>query len=129
QSKPPTNLPHPTLPQIELRGCTPIGKDSSRYEINLGQQLAHPSSIEWGASLGLLPCPLEYRLYTLHGADAEWLTLGHKEGVLWEADVKEVTIYFNRSRLGVFSTYVVVENLANPADFKVCSVSVYLFCD
>ncbi|CAM9885816.1 unnamed protein product, partial [Choristocarpus tenellus] len=32
---------------------------------------------------------------------------------------QEVTLYFNRSRLGVFSTYMVVENLANPADFKV----------
>lgn len=30
-----------------------------------------------------------------------------------------VTLYFNRSRVGVFSTYMVVENLANPADFKV----------
>ncbi|CAM9517353.1 unnamed protein product, partial [Pylaiella littoralis] len=33
-----------------------------------------------------------------------------------------VTLYFNRSRVGVFSTYMVVENLANPADFKVVRV-------
>lgn len=32
---------------------------------------------------------------------------------------QDVTLYFNRSRVGVFSTYMVVENLANPADFKV----------
>ncbi|CAN0379662.1 unnamed protein product [Hapterophycus canaliculatus] len=34
---------------------------------------------------------------------------------------QDVTLYFNRSRVGVFSTYMVVENLANPADIKVSS--------
>lgn len=35
------------------------------------------------------------------------------------ARAQDITLYFNRSRVGVFSTYMVVENLANPADFKV----------
>lgn len=35
------------LPLLEVRGCTPIGLKSNRFEINLGQQLAHPSSLEW----------------------------------------------------------------------------------
>lgn len=39
------------LPLLEVRGCTPIGPKSSRFEINLGQQLAHPSSLEWQVSL------------------------------------------------------------------------------
>lgn len=39
------------LPLLEVRGCTPIGRKSSRFEINLGQQLAHPSSLEWQVSL------------------------------------------------------------------------------
>ncbi|CAM9517424.1 unnamed protein product, partial [Pylaiella littoralis] len=39
------------LPLLEMRGCTPIGNKSSRFEINLGQQLAHLSSLEWQVSL------------------------------------------------------------------------------
>lgn len=41
----------PPLPLLEVRGCTPIGQTGSRFEINLGQQLAHSSSLEWQVSL------------------------------------------------------------------------------
>lgn len=41
----------PALPLLEVRGCTPIDPKSSRFEINLGQQLAHASSLEWQVSL------------------------------------------------------------------------------
>lgn len=130
-------LPAAALPRLELRGCTPIGPKSSRFEINLGQQIAHPSSLEWEVSLvrpaaqwvrrashsSMLPgsgrvggrggadnwrglerkvagvgagvgaggagkTPLDFRLYTLHTSDAEWLTLGHKDGQLKEAEVQ-----------------------------------------
>lgn len=122
------------LPRLELRGCTPIGPRSSRFELNLGQQIAHPSSIDWevsvirppapwsrrGSPSALYPAaenwrvvqglamggrsgggvsgkgvgvparsrrpPLDFRLYTLHQSDAEWLTLGQKEGQLLEAE-------------------------------------------
>ncbi|CAN0551932.1 unnamed protein product, partial [Ectocarpus sp. 12 AP-2014] len=35
---------------------------------------------------------------------------------------QDVTLYFNRSRVGMFSTYMVVDNLTNPADIKVVRV-------
>lgn len=95
---------------------------SSRFKINLGQQVTLPSSLEWEISLvrprthwfrrgspsvltgeswrlvqgirgsGMRrTCgrvPVDYRLRTLHTSDAEWLTLGRKEGQLMEAEVE-----------------------------------------
>lgn len=109
------------LPLLEVRGCTPIGPRSSRFEINVGQQLAQASSYEWHVVLiapaahrvrrgshssslsgsgdsrrvvsgggggavagvdGAARPALKFRLYTLHKSDAEWLTLGQREGQL-----------------------------------------------
>lgn len=123
------------LPFLEVRGCTPIGPKSSRFEINLGQQLVHPSSLEWlvsfvgpavqrvrrgshsssllssgdsrralsgsvgvgvgsggggtvGGADGSGKPTLQFRLYTLHRSDAEWLTLGQREGHLMGGGVQ-----------------------------------------
>jgi hypothetical protein len=39
------------LSELQLHGCTPIGSGTrnaaERYEINVGQQLVHASSLEW----------------------------------------------------------------------------------
>lgn len=122
-----STLPPPApLPRLELRGCTPtggVGDKSSRFEINLGQQIRDPSSLEWevtlvrpvthwlrrgspcsgfgtdswrvvhgvrgsGARGGRGGAPLQFRLYTLHRSDAEWLTLGRQGGQLMEAETQ-----------------------------------------
>eukprot|EP00953_Heterococcus_sp_UTEX-ZZ885_P023913 13112-Heterococcus_DN1.PRE.11 len=36
-----------SLAVLELRGCTPITSDASRFEINMGQQLVNSGSVEW----------------------------------------------------------------------------------
>ncbi|KAG5179043.1 hypothetical protein JKP88DRAFT_350052 [Tribonema minus] len=87
------------LSVLELRGCTPIAADATRYEINVGQQLVNPSSMEWET-------------------DVEWLTLGNSKGTLAAGKSQAVTLYLNRTRMGVFSTYMVMENARNPADLK-----------
>lgn len=35
---------------------------------------------------------LKFRLYTLHTSDAEWLTLGQREGELMEGEVQVMMI-------------------------------------
>jgi hypothetical protein len=40
-----------SLAVLELRGCTPITSDASRFEINMGQQLVNSGSVEWQVTI------------------------------------------------------------------------------
>ena len=72
-----------------------------------------------------------------------WLNLSRDHGMLGHADLKgghevpgshssvgmggedfhEVFLYFSRSTMGVYSAYLLIENLTNPSDLKLVRVT------
>lgn len=139
----PTSAPSsdPDRPQVsvalvELRGCTPVRaldarrfgaatKSHSRYEINVGQKTRHQQmNVEWEITLhNKSEVPLPYRLYVLHQEATSWLRIGRDCGVLKPWETHDIMLYLMRRQFGVFESYLMLENEANPADLKVIRIS------
>eukprot|EP00743_Colponemidia_sp_Colp-15_P010332 GILK01011366.1.p1 GENE.GILK01011366.1~~GILK01011366.1.p1 ORF type:complete len:1105 (-),score=175.64 GILK01011366.1:100-2979(-) len=111
-------------PLLILKGCSSTG--DNRYEINMAQQTYSTSSREWELTLengceGI--APIEYRVYLLNDVDETWLTLSRTCGVLQQfREFHSLTVLASTSQLGVFSTYIVIENRCNPSDIKMIRV-------
>ncbi|KND01233.1 uncharacterized protein SPPG_04324 [Spizellomyces punctatus DAOM BR117] len=124
---------------IQLRGCKRISERGSEieglFELDLGQQdlasnvamkkllLENPSSDR-----------ISYRVRTLSEADKSWISFSRTEGTLdgtrsvasgggGQRDAHTISVNFMTSARGVYTTYVFIENLDNPADTKIIRVS------
>ncbi|KAF9189592.1 hypothetical protein BGZ50_000692 [Haplosporangium sp. Z 11] len=124
-------------PVISLRGCKRIDSgDTSggRYELDLGQQ-------DMGSANVLRKLVLEnpgydrvsYRIKTIAAQDRNWLKISRLEGTLeapseerlsaGSSSVQTITLGFVTNVRNVFSTYLLVENVDNPADTKTIRVT------
>ncbi|CAO3566103.1 unnamed protein product [Mortierella alpina] len=124
-------------PVISLRGCKRLDSgDSSggRYELDLGQQ-------DLGSANVLRKLVLEnpgydrvsYRIKTISATDKNWIKISKLEGTLeppseeqlssGSSSVQTITLSFATTVRNVFSTYLLVENIENPADTKTIRVT------
>ncbi|KAF9351228.1 hypothetical protein BGX26_010721 [Mortierella sp. AD094] len=124
-------------PVISLRGCKRIDSGDSaggRYELDLGQQ-------DMGSSNILRKLVLEnttydrvsYRIRTISSLDKNWLKISRLEGTLeppadeqsssGSSSVQTITLSFTTNVRNVFSTYLLIENVDNPADTKTIRVT------
>ncbi|KAF9935756.1 hypothetical protein BGZ67_003136 [Mortierella alpina] len=124
-------------PVISLRGCKRLDSgDSSggRYELDLGQQ-------DLGSVNVLRKLVLEnpgydrvsYRIKTISAMDKNWIKISKLEGTLeppseeqlssGSSSVQTITLSFATTVRNVFSTYLLVENIENPADTKTIRVT------
>ncbi|KAI8917062.1 hypothetical protein DFJ77DRAFT_331406 [Powellomyces hirtus] len=126
---------------LALRGCKRISEPTvgamemdGLYELDLGQQ-------DLGANVAAKKLSLEnpsterisYRIRILCEADKAWISCGRTEGVLegtrtapgggLNRDVHSISINVMTNARGVYSTYLFVDNLDNPADTKTIRVS------
>jgi hypothetical protein len=122
------------LPTMGLRGCTPIERSEVRFEVNIGQQdMDAHCRFHWEITIGSLnsDCKkeLDYRLSLVGGGyqnnehQPTWVTLGRDHGTIEQArDFHNIMLYFSRAEMGVYSAYLLVENLSNLNDFKLVRI-------
>ncbi|BBM97058.1 hypothetical protein MPTK1_1g02700 [Marchantia polymorpha subsp. ruderalis] len=110
---------------LGLRGCTPVGGSHLCYEFNLGQQnVSSGGRLNWDLTLvGDKSWPIHYRLCTISEGDTKWLTITRPKGLVEASQQTIVQLSFSTKSMGVYSTYLVVENLENPADLKTVHLS------
>ncbi|KAF9353671.1 hypothetical protein BGX34_011443 [Mortierella sp. NVP85] len=129
-----TSLLHPI---ISLRGCKRIDSGDpagGRYELDLGQQdMGSPNVLRKIVLENTNYDRVSYRIRTITALDKNWLKISRLEGTLEPpADepmsststcVHTITLSFSTNVRNVFSTYLLVENLDNPADTKTVRVT------
>ncbi|KAL2649598.1 hypothetical protein R1flu_017726 [Riccia fluitans] len=110
---------------LGLRGCTPVSGSDLCYEFNLGQQnISSGGRLNWDLTLvGDQTRPIPYRLGTMSEGDTKWLTITRPKGVVEAGQQTTVQLRFSTKAMGVYSTYLIVENLENPADLKTVHLS------
>lgn len=111
-------------PRLVIKGCTLISQDQNRFEINIGQQSFKSSKpVKWDLSLENpnTSTPVSYAIKTISQESGGWLKLSQNEGTLLN-DTHIITLNFSTSELGVFSTYLLVENLHNAKDMSIIRV-------
>lgn len=118
------------LPELVLRGCTPVAGSTSRFVLDLGQRSLGSKDIDWMVSLSGMfhdlsqSDSLSFKLYTIDKADGQWLRLSQNGGKLTSSQQKKlnVTLNFTAIALGTFSTFLIVENTSNAADILVTRI-------
>jgi hypothetical protein len=108
---------------LVLRGCTPVAYSVHRYEIDLGQQtLSSDKVVQWELTLSN-PSPeeKEYRIFPVANVE-NWLILNHTRGIVNPVSSSNITLSLSAARMGRYSTYLLLENCANPADLKTIKV-------
>nr|CCA18125.1 conserved hypothetical protein [Albugo laibachii Nc14] len=124
--------------QLELRGCTPVANsklEHTRYVIDLGQHtVRNGGEIEWEITIecaydvsGKMGTntlePVEFQLRMVDVQARSWLHFSRDRGTLTQACAYQtVVLRFLRDAVGVYSTYVVLQNLTNAADLKIIHV-------
>ncbi|KAF9585974.1 hypothetical protein BGW38_010705 [Lunasporangiospora selenospora] len=128
-------------PVISLRGCKRMDSSDSpggRYELDLGQQ-------DMGSPNVLRKLVLEnhgfdrvsYRIKTISALDKNWLKVSRFDGTLeppsyeplpggtksGSSSTNTITLSFSTNVRNVYSTYLLVENVDNPADTKTIRVT------
>ncbi|KAF9435384.1 hypothetical protein BGZ76_006407 [Entomortierella beljakovae] len=124
-------------PVISLRGCKRIDSSDSaggRFELDLGQQ-------DMGSANILRKLVLEnstydrvsYRIKTISSLDKNWLKISRLEGTLeppadeqlsnGSSSTQTITLSFTTNVRNVFSTYLLIENVDNPADTKTIRIT------
>ncbi|KAG0381083.1 hypothetical protein BGX24_012217 [Mortierella sp. AD032] len=124
-------------PIISLRGCKRMDSgDASggRFELDLGQQ-------DLGSANVLRKLVLEnpgydrvsYRIKTISALDKNWIKISRLDGTLeppseeqlsaGSSSVHTITLGFVTNVRNVFSTYLLIENVDNPADTKTIRVT------
>ncbi|TMW68793.1 hypothetical protein Poli38472_006261 [Pythium oligandrum] len=133
------------LPVLSVRGCTPAENsslDSTRYVIDVGQHtVRNGGEVEWEITIesvygsaqpsepGSLD-PVEYRLYLVDQSAKSWVQLSRDRGTLDRSrSYQSIVLYFWRDAIGVYSTFVVLQNLTNPGDLKVIHVKLEVVAD
>ncbi|KAG0328401.1 hypothetical protein BGZ99_005416 [Dissophora globulifera] len=124
-------------PVLSLRGCKRMDSGDSeggRYELDLGQQ-------DMGSANVLRKLVLEnatydrvsYRIKTISALDKNWLKISRLDGTLdppadelssvGSSSVHTITLSFSTTVRNVFSTYLLIENVDNPADTKTVRIT------
>ena len=130
-----TRMPLPVveskkLPELVMRGCTPVAGSTSRFVLDLGQRSLGTKDIDWVVSLSAMfhdlsrSDSLSFKLYTVDKADGQWLRLSQNGGKLTSSQQRKlnVTVNFSALTLGTFSTFLIVENTSNPSDVLVTRI-------
>ncbi|KAF9205229.1 hypothetical protein BGZ59_000594, partial [Podila verticillata] len=125
-------------PIISLRGCKRIDSGDStggRFELDLGQQ-------DMGSANVLRKLILEntgydrvsYRIKTISALDKNWVKISRLDGTLespsddesqssGSSSVNTISLSFSTNVRNVFSTYLLIENVDNPADTKTVRIT------
>ncbi|ETW02225.1 hypothetical protein, variant [Aphanomyces invadans] len=115
---------------ITLRGCTPAENstlDNALYVIDVGQHTVRSGGdVEWEISLHV-EREVEYRLYLADSNAKAWLHLSRTHGTV--VNFQTIVLRFVRDVVGVFSTFVVLENCTNPTDLKLIRVKLEVIAD
>ncbi|KAG7387215.1 hypothetical protein PHYPSEUDO_014607, partial [Phytophthora pseudosyringae] len=132
------------LPVLTIRGCTPAeysSLENTRYLIDVGQHtVRNGGEVEWEITIESLYKAasavdpgldsVEYRLMLVDKNARSWLQLSRERGTLDRAhSYQSVVLYFLRGVVGVYSTFMVLQNLANPSDLKVIHVRLEVIAD
>jgi hypothetical protein len=120
-----------SIPKLFLRGVSPCLPYLDQYEINLGQQFQNTDSTDWTLSFENLSTEtkLRYRISTLSPDDSQWISLAQSGGVINPSGTASLILYFSLRQVGVFATYLIIENLTNPSDTCVIRTSVQVVQD
>ncbi|KAL1925437.1 uncharacterized protein VTP21DRAFT_320 [Calcarisporiella thermophila] len=130
-------------PCITLRGCKRIsdGGFGGRYELDLGQQDLGATNIVKKLTLeNTSNEPISYRVKTVNDADRSWLSISPAEGTLdppseaadsenevacndGYSSTQTITISFSAATRNIYSTYLLIESVDNPADTKTVRVT------
>jgi len=134
-------------PHLHLKGCKRLGDvkaDSpGLYELDLGQQDLGSTNINKKLILENVTFErASYRIKTLSEQDKSWMILSRIEGTLdgqrsgsgsgvsnsglspLQKDSHVITITFMTNSRGVYSTYLLIENLDNRTDTKIIRVTI-----
>ncbi|KAG6974239.1 hypothetical protein JG687_00000464 [Phytophthora cactorum] len=118
--------------------------ENTRYLIDVGQHtVRNGGEVEWeitieslysAASAASAADPgldsVEYRLMLVDKNARSWLQLSRERGTLDRPhSYQSVVLYFLRGVVGVYSTFMVLQNLANPSDLKVIHVRLEVIAD
>ncbi|GMF35281.1 unnamed protein product [Phytophthora fragariaefolia] len=132
------------LPVLAIRGCTPAeysSLENTRYLIDVGQHtVRNGGEVEWEITIESLYSAasaadpaldsVEYRLMLVDKNARSWLQLSRERGTLDRGhSYQSVVLYFLRGVVGVYSTFMVLQNLANPSDLKVIHVRLEVIAD
>ncbi|RLN55483.1 hypothetical protein BBJ28_00019026, partial [Nothophytophthora sp. Chile5] len=125
------------LPVLTIRGCTPVeysSLENTRYVIDVGQHtVRNGGEVEWEITIESLYSAasaadpgldsVEYRLMLVDKNARSWLQLSRDRGTLDRArSYQSVVLYFLRDVVGVYSSFMVLQNMTNPSDLKVIHV-------
>jgi len=104
-----------------------LGSVSSNSESGRGDTLKTSGS---GKSIASQDSIIEYRIRLADTNARSWLQLSRGAGsVERNRCYQNVVLYFLRDIVGVFSTFVILENLNNPADIKLIRVKLEVIAD
>ncbi|EGZ28409.1 hypothetical protein PHYSODRAFT_470577 [Phytophthora sojae] len=132
------------LPVLAIRGCTPAeysSLENTRYLIDVGQHtVRNGGEVEWEITIESLYSAasaadpgldsVEYRLMLVDKNARSWLQLSRERGTLDRGhSYQSVVLYFLRGVVGVYSTFMVLQNLANPSDLKVIHIRLEVIAD
>ncbi|DBA02871.1 TPA: hypothetical protein N0F65_005898, partial [Lagenidium giganteum] len=131
------------LAVLAVRGCTPVENSSlenTRYVIDVGQHtVRNGGEVEWEITVEAVyaavsdnntPDPVDYKLLLVDKTAASWVQLSRDRGTLDRSrSYQSVVLYFIRQVVGVYSTFLVLQNLANPSDLKVIHVRLEVIAD
>ncbi|KAL4169749.1 hypothetical protein KRP22_010664 [Phytophthora ramorum] len=132
------------LPVLTVRGCTPAeysSLENTRYLIDVGQHtVRNGGEVEWEITIESLYSAasvadpgldsVEYRLMLVDKNARSWLQLSRERGTLDRAhSYQSVVLYFLRGVVGVYSTFMVLQNMANPSDLKVIHIRLEVIAD
>ncbi|RHY38367.1 hypothetical protein DYB25_003469 [Aphanomyces astaci] len=115
---------------ITLRGCTPAENstlENALYVIDVGQHTVRSGGdVEWEISLHV-EREVEYRMYLADANAKAWLQLSRTHGTI--VSFQTIMLRLVRDVVGVFSTFVVLENCTNPRDLKLVRVKLEVIAD
>lgn len=133
------------LPVLTVRGCTPAENsslESTRYIIDVGQHtVRNGGEVEWEITVECLYNqiavqegggldPVEYKFSLVDKNAKSWLQLSRDRGTLDRSrSYQSVVLYFLRDVVGVYSTFMVLQNVTNPSDLKVIHVRLEVIAD
>ncbi|TYZ62529.1 hypothetical protein PybrP1_012711 [[Pythium] brassicae (nom. inval.)] len=133
------------LPVLTVRGCTPAENstlESTRYIVDAGQHtVRNGGEVEWEITIECLYNqvsaqdgggldPVDYKLILVDRNAKSWLQLSRDRGTLDRSrSYQSVVLYFLRDVVGVYSTFMVLQNVSNPSDLKVIHVRLEVIAD
>ena len=121
-----------SIPTLRLRGVTPCAHSTSQYEINLGQENQQPDKSKWVVSLinTSATSELRYVITTLSPeVDTEWISFSQENGTISPDGTSSLVLHFVRANVGIFLTYLIIENQSNPVDIVLVRMSMQVVQD